>query len=266
MLPRWGKRSHPELHTAGRFLSDKELYDLGVWLRDREIALCVTAGAVKEWSLDAIRAKKITERILRRLGDNECRVASIRIDESLYAGQTKGMSPGSIAEAVVENYCGPLRQNYEGLAIGVVEAWPACPAKDILAYINRMVDLGQTPPYVHIDIAYPRVGRVGHVHELISALENISGLGIPTGIIASSSNFHERPTSNASFCRNTLDFSAWMHDNFNRFCHDRIVQSWLPYPSQCLPEDKEETFMWLTREYGRLYVDDWSRAVAGPIV
>lgn len=266
VLPRWGERSYPELHKAGRFLRDNELYHLGAWLRDREIEMCVTAGAVKKWSLDAVRGREITERILRRLQKNECDIASIRIDESLLAGQRENMSPAAIAEVVVDNYCRPLQQDHDGLAIGVVEAWPGCPAKDIVAFINRMGDLGRLPPYVHIDINYPRVGRVGYVDELIPALETISGLGITTGIIAWSSNFHERPTSSAAFCRNTLDFSAWMHDHFDRFCDDYIVQSWLPYPTDCLPENREDTFMWLVREYGRQYVRDWDRAVVGPIV
>ena len=267
VIPRWGERTHPELYAAGRFMDDDDLHRLVRWLQVREIGLSIEVGAVKkEWNLDAARAREWTEKILIRLNEHGCPHPSIRIDEPLYAGSTNGLKPEAVADLVAEDYIRPLQQARDGLEIGIVEPWPACTAGDIESYIRRMGELGVAPAFVHFDIQYPRVGKVGSVPELVSLLEAVSHLGIPIGIIASSSNFHEHPTTTASFCRNTVDFAVWMHGQFDRFCTHHVVQSWLPIPERCLPEDQEGTFMWLVREYGRQYVPTWDRAAVGPVV
>lgn len=265
LLPWWRKRRYPELHASGHFQDDAELFGMGAWLRARDIALCITAGAIKEWSLDAVSARTRTEDMLGLLNANGCHAASIRIDESLYAGLKHGQTLDRIVETVGRNFCAPLCRS-RAIMIGVVEPWPACTAANIESYVVHLVERGAPPAFVHIDINYPRVGVIGSVPELVTTLETISQLGIPTGIIAWSSNFHTRPTNSAEYCRNTLDFADWMHGHFRRFCDHHIVQSWQPYPTHCLPEDREDTFMWLVREYGRRHVKGWEATPMGPIV
>lgn len=265
LLRRWAQRVHPDLFAAGRFLTDADLFDLGTWLRARRIELCVEAGAVKRWSPDAVRAREVTERVLARLVGQGCRPSSIRIDESLRAGSMIGLGPEEVARLVVDNYVRPLLKEYPALKIGIIEPWPGRTGADIQHYVIRFGEMHALPSFVHLDIDYPRAAKEGHVPELLSALEAISDLGIPLGVIAWSSNFHRPLTSDDVFCRSTLDFAAWMHARFGRFIDDHVVQSWLPFPTRCLPESEEHTFMWLTRQYGRQYVKTWRRGVAGPV-
>ncbi|MBN1423772.1 hypothetical protein JXA88_04370 [Candidatus Fermentibacteria bacterium] len=266
VLPWWRKRRHPERYASGHFQDDDELFAMGAWLQTRGISLCIAAGGIKEWSLDAVSARTRTEDMVNRLVRNGCHPASIRIDESLYAGLKHGQTLDGVVETVARNYCLPLGNAFNDLKIGVVEPWPACTAARIESYVVQLARRGTPPAFVHIDINYPRVGVIGSVPELVEALETISRLGIPIGIIAWSSNFHTRPTTSAEYCWNTLDFAGWMHGYFDRFCDHHIVQSWQPYPTHCLPEDGDDTFMWLVREYGRLHVRDWQQMPTGPIV
>lgn len=237
--------------------SDKTLMDIFANLAKRRIEIAWAAlplvatsvcGQGIEGYADSKAILRVTERVYRLHGQ----LRYIALDEPLWFGgfseaPTSCHTPiGQLAEQVARNTT-ITRRIFPGVRIGDIEVLGTRTPRHWVSKILEWMDAykaatGQPFAFFHADVDWAGPWRE-QLSELIPALRE---RGIKFGIIYDG-NLDDQ-TSLAWGRRAELRFSAVESDR--RFSpDDAIIQTWMPYPTNMLPETQPGTMTWLVRRY-----------------
>lgn len=194
-------------------------------VRDLGLELAVECGGIKEWSCDGENAAHALGAAIERVRAAGGELAAAVLDEPLRSKDRCHLDvAGCTAPVCRVIEAGRSRGLHQ---VGIVEAYPASPAADIVRFFENVQQAGSSPSFLHLDvdrIAFRdrkmKTDQIGR--DLRWLRDQCRAWQIPFGIIV----WGQRPTDPASYRASAWDWVQQIPQYLGGWPDRLIVQSW----------------------------------------
>jgi len=252
-----------DLSARDRF-TDDELTRWFAQARDWKLKLAMEVGAIKPWGrtgADTFAKEKVYWEHIQKLGAN---LYAIAMDEPLVCTREEIHESDEYAIEQTADYVALVRQNFPGLLVGDIEAYPSSSVEEhehwIEALNKRLADKGvRGLDFYRLDVDWlsfteQNKGSWRDLHRLEVWCRQRK---LPFQLIYWASAYP------ALAHRGLADDSTWytaiMQQAYDYAIVEGapdsfVIESWIQAPSQCLPETADWTFTRSVRDFARKFV------------
>lgn len=203
------------------------------WLNAQGIDIAIEAGALKEYECVNGGAADIValKETLSIIYGSNAYVSYVEMDEpfvSMLPVPPEGCGWSMEATALgVKKFIDAIHEDYPGIKIGLVEAYPAHSFKTLVEIVAALISVGVELPFFHLDIDYYRVKREHAEKQLLNDLRQFEYILHSNGVRFGATVWGQRGTSNKEFAEDSLALAEAIHKAIGFLEQDDIVfQSW----------------------------------------